>query len=386
MNKLKKIIVCSILVLSSLTPIRAHAQYVDVFNLGKEGGLDLAAWIVADTMIEGITNETINWVNSGFKDNPSFVTDPSKFFLDIGENELNRFISNSNISNICTPFRDKITIALISNYQKTTEKTTFSCTLDKLKDNYDNFINDFDQGGWDSWFELVQNNPYSSYQDAERKLAISISDQQQKYKDQLDWGQGFLSYEKCSPSSDPDLANYGVEDCQTLTPGTVINDQLEKALGSGLNRITQADELSEVISGFINHALSAALNNGLSSITGDEGSDEKPPEPYDTGSVDSSEGGYFECPDGDLAHCDITINKSSPGNNQTPEELIRAQIKQVERELARAEAALREMQITGCGGIPLPDCIDKMRDQQEKIRDLLDRLKRLNASLARYVN
>jgi len=238
----------------------------------KEYGLDTAAFILVNTILKKITAQTVNWINSGFKGNPAYVTNPGQFFLDVGDEQVSRFLSETSLANLCSPFKTSVRIALVKNYLSDTDNKVYSCTLDKLRNNYDAFMGDFDQGGWDGWFEMTQNqqnNPYGAYQDAQNKMNIEIGNKEAKFQKQLDWGKGVMSFERCKKENivtQADISNgYGAEgykvgDCydsgsgdnkETVTPGGVIETQLNTVLGTGIHRIEVGDELNEVFASLL---------------------------------------------------------------------------------------------------------------------------------------
>src|SRR3990167_52156 len=92
-NRFKNLFGVGFIVLSLLfiIPQKGHAQYIDISAAAKEYGLDSIATIVAKNIIKKLTAQTVNWINSGFKGNPAYVTNPGQFFLDIGDNEASRF-------------------------------------------------------------------------------------------------------------------------------------------------------------------------------------------------------------------------------------------------------------------------------------------------------
>src|SRR3989344_1096611 len=190
----KKFVVV-IIILSFLTPEKAQAQYVDVVQLPKEFALDTIAVIIAKIKLKKLTAQTVNWINSGFKGNPGYVSNPGQFFLDIGDSTASKFLSDTQLNKLCSPFKAQVRLALVKNYIQ--EDDNFSCTLSTLKDNYDAFTNDFSVGGWDGWFEMTQTsggNPYSVYLSAQNKLLKDIGDKKEKKEKELSQNSGFLSY------------------------------------------------------------------------------------------------------------------------------------------------------------------------------------------------
>ena len=176
-HSLKKFYGVGMIVLSLLFifPQKTSAQYVDVFQLSKTMG-NFVVKAGSQILIQRITSQTVNWINSGFQGNPAYVTDPNQFFLDTGDRIASEFLStNPQVNAICSPFRAQVRLALVKNYLSDNEN--FSCSLSTLKNDYNAFIQDFGKGGWTGWFEVTQNdqnNPYGSYLRAKDSLNLQI--------------------------------------------------------------------------------------------------------------------------------------------------------------------------------------------------------------------
>ncbi len=302
------------------------SSFLEGGMIAKEYGLDAAAWFAANLVIKKMAAQTVNWINSGFKGNPAYVTDPNQFFLDIGDDAVSNFISrNPALNNLCSPFKAEVRLALVKNYLSD-EGGNYSCTLSKIKDNYDQFMGDFTQGGWDGWFEITQNdqnNPQGAYLNARDQMYIQIGNQQNKYQKQIDLGNGFLSYEKCNDRSlvtekmlsdaEPiddgsPLAGYKVGDCMnndyiTVTPGSVIEKQLNEVLSSGQKRLEASDEIDEILSALMKQLVSQVMGKaeGLlgaskkSTTGGLSYTDQLNSEPEQG---PSNKGGYVDCTTG----------------------------------------------------------------------------------------
>jgi len=187
-------------ILFSSAPQKTNAQYIDLFNVVKDGPLDAVASIIGKILLKKLTAQTVNWINSGFKGNPAFVTDPSQFFLDVGDSTAARYLSETQLNKLCTPFKAQVRLALVKNYLQ--EEDNYACTLSTLKNNYEAFTQDFTQGGWDGWFEMTQTsggNPYSAYFAAESGLLKSIGSETAKKEKELDRSGGFLDYKTRKP-------------------------------------------------------------------------------------------------------------------------------------------------------------------------------------------
>src|SRR3989344_2102666 len=302
---------------SFLTPEKALAQYVDVVQLPKEFALDTIAVIIAKIMLKKLTAQTVNWINSGFKGNPGYVTNPGQFFLDIGDSTASKFLSDTQLNKLCSPFKAQVRLALVKNYIQ--EDDNFSCTLSTLKDNYDAFTNDFSVGGCDGWFEMTQTsggNPYSVYLSAQNKLLKDLGSETDKKEKELSQNSGFLSYKVCPKSKQMTAAEaaqanedyswdgYQAGDCllstdeETSTPGSTINKSLSDALGTGWKQLEAADEINEIITALVTQLIErvvGGIGSGLrgASQPGPGGtpsftsqlSNDPQPDPVDTGSL-----------------------------------------------------------------------------------------------------
>lgn len=279
----------------------------------KELGLDAIGNAVAKMILRKITAQTVNWINNGFDGNPAFVTDPQRFFTNIADQTASQIFlgANSPLNQLCSPFRAEIRLALVKNYL-TDQDPQFQCTFSQIGANFENFTRDFSQGGWDAWFVMTQqsqNNPYGAYMEGEKLLTTSIQTQQTKYSKQLVDGRGFLSFERCRrdyvpPRTNPRCTKYEpltvgggepkciayeeadasgeVLDCpasekEVVTPGSVINEQLGRALGSTYAQLEAADEINEIVNALMIQLIEktfSTVQGGLRSLS--QGSANKP--------------------------------------------------------------------------------------------------------------
>ncbi len=233
--------------------------------------VDGIAMKLAQRMVDEMVKSTVNWANSGFDDTPAFVTDPSSFLGNIADATAGDFISGSKLGFLCSPFQQNIRLSLQYSYNAGTggEPYAPSCTVTGIRGNIDDFYNSFSNGGWDTWFSITQNddnNPIGAYIGAKIELDREIATKLGIENKKLDWGQGFKSKGDClvrNPTTPPDPLdtdaqsynpNYGPGDCITpgpdKTPGSVIKDQLNKVLPTGLNKLITVDHVEQLISSF----------------------------------------------------------------------------------------------------------------------------------------
>lgn len=230
----------------------------NVNNIIKEGfggvfGLDSIAWVLTKNAVQKLTAQTVDWINSGFKGNPAYITDPKSFFLNVGDEAVLKFIEDAKLTGLCTPFKASIQLSLVKNYLAKTNEGNFSCTLGGIVNNFESFTRNFENGGWEGWFAVTQNrqnNPYGTYLDYRNQLKVNVAGVGEKYSKQLDWGKGFFSWENCM-GTEVYNNETGETECmgtkETVTPGSVIQGQLDKELGHAGDSLVTADEIDEVI-------------------------------------------------------------------------------------------------------------------------------------------
>lgn len=292
-KKVKKI-VAGILIVAifsissfSILPQKAEAQWVvfdpsnlvqNIAKIVKDYGLDAVAWQVVNLVISRMAQSTVNWINSGFKGKPGFIENPEKFYANIGNQVAGQYIfKNPNLNFLCGPIRAKIRIALAGTYNRGQDRERWQCTLTKVGRNLDNFMADFENGGWENFFELTQrpqNNPIGAYLQAEGELFERIAQKTNLQKEDLLQGKGLLSFKRCTEYSEPteddngNIAPVCIEE-ETSTPGSVISDQLNKQLGLGQDRLAVADEINEIVSALLNQLVGkivGGIGKGLRSL------------------------------------------------------------------------------------------------------------------------
>ena len=287
----------------------------------KEYVLDGLAWHIAKIMVQQITASTVQWINSGFSGSPSFLTNPEGYFANVGDQITGDFIARTGaLSALCSPFNLDIRLALALNQAGYTKSGQYTCTLNSIISNVknssingmsiDGFINgDFKQGGWQAFIAMgqAQNNETGVYLQAQSDLLQRIGVRQGTINQSLIQGSGFLSWDDCNNISTTDVANiqddavltdtsalYGsgnqtvilnpgtatggqqsiqkkvdnkgnvtYQQCESKTPGSVINAQLEKQLGSGVDQLNIAGSINQIVDALLAQLVSQILNGGL---------------------------------------------------------------------------------------------------------------------------
>lgn len=230
-------------------PQKTHAQFVPVgdvvnfefhaFEQFKEQGLDAVAWALAKEVINQMTADIIDWVEDGFDGEPAFVQNPLRLANDIADetalvvfDEVDQVVADA-------PFAANISNAIKRNYVNSYLDEPYD--LDQYSSDPEAYLSgDFSKGGWDAWFATLENpnnTPVGAYLEAKTAQQNITNQAQGQEFLKLEWGDGWKSVED--------------EAGNTLTPGGIIEGQVEEVLSSGLNTLENADELNEVLSGVV---------------------------------------------------------------------------------------------------------------------------------------
>jgi hypothetical protein len=270
-----------------VTP-RAHA-FLGVGDIVFEPILDIInqslnglAWTAAKVAAQSITRSTVNWINSGFNGSPAFVSDLNQNLKFLGDavaedffNHLNQTTYNATGFNLTSPFQDQINQQLRQEYYRTTSSWGLNYTLYQTSSDPQAFLNgDFDKGGFNAFLSTSQNpanNPFGAYMLASNALWSQIDAAAQQRKAELNWGKGFLPWrgncqgapQNLLPSQYQSLSQS--EQCLSnpvLTPGTVIEAQLEENLGTGIRQLELADSINEIVGALMGQLVNQVLGSG----------------------------------------------------------------------------------------------------------------------------
>lgn len=242
------------------------------------------AWEVANLAIESMTKSTVNWINSGFQGSPAFVTDLNENLRGVSDAIADRFFDELAEETIGrTDLQDPVLDAVRLGYYLRTSPESFynryPYTLNQVSADDQAFLRgDFRQGGWNAWVETVmnpRNNPYGLNLLLNEELEARIGNGVSVRTQELDWSKGFLSWRgDCVASDETDVVSLtGADPCleyEVRTPGSVIEDQLNKAIGAGQDRLIVADDFNEIVSALLNQLVGQVLggsDGGLSGVS-----------------------------------------------------------------------------------------------------------------------
>ncbi|MBX2866492.1 hypothetical protein KTR10_00830 [Candidatus Kaiserbacteria bacterium] len=264
-----------VLVLAPLTPTLQTKKAEALFGVGDTSIVivdiprvvtEIANGIVyalAKAIVNRIVESTIRWINSGFRGSPTFIQDLDGFLLETLDVTVGDFIYGSELGFFCEPFQLSVRTALAIDYYGTgTER--YACSLSGVANNIDNFIGDAGEEGWARWFNVTtqrQNNQYGALAQANEDLGVVLTNARGRELQLLDWGDGFITIEKCETGAD------GVEQCYNTTPGKLISEQLIKAVGAGQDTLIAADQINEIVGALLSQ-LAIQVISGAAGLLG----------------------------------------------------------------------------------------------------------------------
>jgi len=262
-------------------------------NTVAEGGdsngtfpsLNSIGYCVINAVLEYITQATIDWINSGFDGNPAFVEDPEKFFGDIAQTEsanfLQEVVKGSTGIDVCKPFRLQIVTGLSGGARGSQYARQSRCGFDDMKAALGNSGVNFDyqaytsgkaeySGSLNVWREVTQNdqnNFLGSYFLAQAELDARLAIKENTATLDLTMGRGFLSVKSCTKDSTLTDSNGNTVPvkgtCRTTTPGGLIEDQVNRALGAGRDRLLLADKFDQIVTALVNQLIKTAFSELL---------------------------------------------------------------------------------------------------------------------------
>ncbi len=243
-----------------------------VLGAGIGTSLDSLYWNLANLAIHEMTQSVVRWIQHGYKGKPLFITNWKDFLLDVGDQAGGHFIDELGLDGLCQPFVPRIQLLLAGGGAF---EQRARCTISDVVDNTENFYRDFQNGGWNRWFEITmipQNNFYGAYYlSLEEKLKRESEAVISSQNEGLASG-GVLGVPECHDEKvyiPPDPSNPGYDaglyhteqKCTTVTPGHVVASELEKALNLPTDRLAVADEVDEILGASLTQLLNTLRNH-----------------------------------------------------------------------------------------------------------------------------
>lgn len=268
--------------------------------------------LIVKRILRELTKSVVNWINSGFNGNPSFITDTKGWMQNTADITIGDFLLNEpGLKFLCDPFKINVQLALGLQYRPFKEQIecSFTSALGNANDAMNKFLEgDFiGGGGWNSWLQITtqpQNNYMGAMMIAQAELDARITTNQQAGTLEANWGSGFMAWKKCEKDTigegsavdvydeatgdmDEDVYNENTqrlehyrsatdanndtnmigstgETCTVQTPGSVIVDQLDWINSSTLRESELAQDINEIVNALANQL----ITKGLEMFTG----------------------------------------------------------------------------------------------------------------------
>ncbi len=184
----------------------AITQNAQLFKTIWKYAQDLAINILKDVLIKKLVQQTINWANNGFNGKPQYVENFGRVINDTLKSAENRVLSDMmkiiTGDGSCPRLVPAIKIAFggDTSISPGISDSSYSCTVDQLGANLEDFKKSFSNGGWIT-LNRVLTTPQGSFLGSSIDIADRISDEQDKKiedkKQDIQSGNGFLSMKKC---------------------------------------------------------------------------------------------------------------------------------------------------------------------------------------------
>lgn len=217
----------------------------------KETILDCIARSLAQSVLRGMTQSLVNWINSGFQGAPLFIDDPMAFFSSIEDQITGGLIEELGLSDLCSITGPQVRLALELSGTRRSFNQRYTCSLRDVAQNIDGIFSDFSHASLDDFVQVYVygQNPFDIYMAAQEERRRRVAAYQGTYSQLADWGNGFL----------PVINATG----KITLPGPIVNEYLAQMVGIEADQLAMADEINEVLASLIN-----ALANRIFSEAG----------------------------------------------------------------------------------------------------------------------
>lgn len=243
----------------------------------REECLNGLAYRVAKFALAKLTEQTVNWINSGFNGDPFFIRNPESYFKSIVDSEVNSIlgpISKYNNGGAYPYGRDYARAFLqnrVSDYNSRAQSNLNNYLSRNMTTSQ--YARNFGAGGWDGWLGLTQNpanNPLGFGMITSQEISDRTARKTQDTLNELNWGDGFLSQKRCVEPKDYTPGNAQKNPCkkwETVTPGIAISGQLSKVMGTSYNQLEMADQINESMSLIFDALINQAMTKGISNLS-----------------------------------------------------------------------------------------------------------------------
>lgn len=257
--------------------------------------------ILKRQILDVMVNQVVTWIQGGGE--PKFITDWDSFIGNIAQGAVGEFVQMLGAGFLCSPFSLQLRIGLLP-VQRFGDGGTFSCTLDQIVKNIDDFYADFRNGGWIAYDSAWQprNNYYGALLIAWDAQNNYVADKVVNSANKALANKGFLGTQKCydmstgqavsqdavtgkeslvqgGSGSTRDYTTGGEVNgsfktashtirCEDTTPGGVVSATIEKAVGTDFDFIINAQELGDYAAAIVNALVNRVIMEGVNGLRG----------------------------------------------------------------------------------------------------------------------
>ncbi len=233
-----------------------------------EKSLNIILETLRKKLLDTFVDSIIKWIQ-GEDNKPAFVTNWSKFLGDVVDEAVGDYVKTTQAAFLCQPFQAQI----IANLPKPGRPPLPTCTLNQIVNNIEDFYDDFRNGGWVAYNEMLYpwNNPYGSYLMALEGEAYEVAKAISDKTDETAQSQGFLSTKRCKAAKeviDPQTQEIKCLEWETTTPGGLIAGQVQKALNVDIDYILSSQEFEVYTSAILDALTNRLFRAGVDGLLG----------------------------------------------------------------------------------------------------------------------
>ncbi len=244
-------------------------------------------------LLNMMVDQIIDWINGNGK--PMFITDYKTFLKNAGNVAVGDLIQDAGWGAVCEPFRANLRLTL--QLQNTVFSQRASCSFSQVRNNFQDFYNDFAKGGWVFYNEAWKpaNNPYGAFIIAYDESNRRRAEAEQAAELQALAGGGFTGQTQCNewkylvggpsgqyvgdpvrnstfpvdpPAGEPATGEWICTNYSVTTPGSVAEGVTTKAIGSSIDQVIQSNDLSDYAGAIASAAINRLIKEGVDGISG----------------------------------------------------------------------------------------------------------------------
>jgi len=215
----------------------------------------MAHLVLKNLILDRLVDSLINWISGGGKG--AIIDDWGAFFEDVKQGAVGYAAQQLGKGYLCQPFNLQVNLSLV-NPSKFSQQIT--CTLDKIVNNIDSFMENFENGGWLGYQEMWQprNNYYGAVLLGMNEISLEQDKQIEAAKNEAISNQGFIGKKICD--------KFGLN-CKITTPGSLIKESYKVAtLDIPVGRLISASDLDNYMTAILNASINRIAKSGLEGI------------------------------------------------------------------------------------------------------------------------